>query len=161
MSLFLYPLIVGLIILVLGFILDGLLDIDGEGFITTSAIFITIFGATGFIVENIGGNFLLQLILSISLGLLFSLLFYFGVKYLKKSSEGEINEFQKKEEIIGFPVEIIHWSGNTGEVLVEFSGSRNRFLAKSNKTLGKDSKNKDFFVENIINDVLVIKEREI
>lgn len=131
MSLYLIFMGVGVAVMILSLVLDGLLDFDGDGWSVSFSAAVASFGAFMLLFENSTIPTYLSWGLSIIFSVFILVLIVFLIKTLKKGNDSEDNEFVEREELEGRKGEVIWWSDDKGEVTLLISGVSKKLSAFS------------------------------
>lgn len=133
MNIFIICGIVGLAVLALGIIFDGVFDFLDDTIVPAVGVALTVFGSAGLISTAIVGTpstnagiygsvFITALIFSVVL----TVLFIIGWKLLKKYNSSDNLVEVDIDSILGSTGEILFWGENGGEALFEYLGGNSK-----------------------------------
>lgn len=119
---------VGLALLVLSFLFDGLFDLDGGGFISVPgiAIALTVFGASGALARSLDLDTLWAYVIAIAIGVIAYVGSALIIRSLARSSDGEARDVTGDTGIAKSDI-----STSSGEVALDGSGEIERRMAFS------------------------------
>jgi hypothetical protein len=131
LSVFMFIGFTSLVLLVALVIFDGIFDLfGGEPVLPALALTGAIFGLGGALARNITGEALGGLIMIPgTAALAIGVAFFFAYRALKRHADKDEVHQENPLELLGAPAKVNWWSGETGEVIVDYVGQPRRFRA--------------------------------
>lgn len=138
MTIFIWCALIGVGLMILTMVFDGLIDFDDNGWIFAITTSVMAFGGLGSIFSSANFPFWVCLTLSTIFAFLAGTLVIFLVRKLK--DDNETNDFTENLDAIGEVGEVVWWGCELGEVDVLLDGDYKRLPATSKGILKNGSK---------------------